>query len=40
MLTVVGEIVSSKPLTYTDRRTHRPAYRLETVVATGGADGC
>ena len=31
MLTVVGEIVESDLNTYQDRRTHRPAYRLDTV---------
>ncbi|MGA8256903.1 MAG: ATP-dependent DNA helicase RecG [Nocardioides sp.] len=36
MLTVVGEIASSKTLTYTDRRTGRPAYRLETQLRTDG----
>ena len=36
MLTVVGEIASSEQLTYTDRRTGRPAYRLETVLRTDG----
>ena len=35
-LTVVGEIVKSDEKTYTDRRTGRPAYRLETVLSTGG----
>lgn len=36
MLTVVGEIASSKVHTYQDRRTGRPAYRLETVLRTDG----
>ncbi|MCD4535983.1 ATP-dependent DNA helicase RecG [Nocardioides sp. cx-169] len=36
MLTVVGEIAESKPRTYTDRRTGKPAYRLETVLRTDG----
>jgi ATP-dependent DNA helicase RecG len=36
LLTVVGEIVSSEVKTYKDRRTGRPAYRLETVLATDG----
>ncbi len=36
LLTVVGEIVKSEAKTYTDRRTGRPAYRLETVLSTGG----
>ena len=38
MLTVVGEIAHSQVKTYTDRRTGRPAYRLETVLHTDGAD--
>ena len=33
MLTVVGEIARSEVKTYRDRRTGRPAYRLETVLA-------
>ena len=36
MLTVVGEIVESDLNTYQDRRTHRPAYRLDTVLETDG----
>ena len=36
MLTVVGEIVRSELKTYQDRRTRRPAYRLETVLQTDG----
>ncbi len=36
LLTVVGEIVASDLRTYQDRRTGRPAYRLETVLATDG----
>lgn len=36
MLTVVGEISDSKPVVYTDRRTGKPAYRLETVLRTDG----
>ena len=36
MLTVIGEIAQSKQHTYTDRRTGRPAYRLETVLRTDG----
>jgi ATP-dependent DNA helicase RecG len=36
MLTVIGEIGHSKQHTYTDRRTGRPAYRLETVLLTDG----
>ena len=36
LLTVVGEIVASDLRTYTDRRSGRPAYRLETVLATDG----
>jgi ATP-dependent DNA helicase RecG len=36
MLTVVGEIARSEVKTYRDRRTGRPAYRLETVLRTDG----
>src|SRR5699024_10778828 len=36
MLTVVGEISESKVATYTDRRSGKLAYRLETVLLTGG----
>ena len=36
MLTVVGEIAYSDVKQYTDRRTRRPAYRLETVLQTDG----
>ncbi len=36
MLTVVGEIVESELNSYLDRRTHRPAYRLDTVLQTDG----
>ncbi len=36
-LHVVGEIVTSSLVTYDDRRTNQPAYRLETVLATDGA---
>ncbi len=36
MLTVVGEIAHSEVKTYRDRRTGRPAYRLETVLRTNG----
>ncbi len=36
MLTVVGEIAASDLKTYQDRRTHRPAYRLETILQTDG----
>ncbi len=36
MLTLVGEIVRSNVHTYTDRRTGRPAYRLDTVLKTDG----
>jgi ATP-dependent DNA helicase RecG len=32
MLTLVGEISSSETKTYTDRRTGRPAYRLEVIL--------
>ncbi len=36
ILTVVGEIASAELKTYTDRRTGRPAFRLETVLETDG----
>ncbi len=36
LITVVGEIVASDLRTYRDKRTGRPAYRLETVLATAG----
>ncbi len=36
LLTVVGEIVHSKVHAYTDRRTGKPAYRLETRLKTSG----
>jgi ATP-dependent DNA helicase RecG len=36
MLTVVGEIVESEVNSYLDRRTNRPAYRLDTVLQTDG----
>ena len=36
MLTLVGEIIRSELKTYQDRRTRRPAYRLETVLQTDG----
>ncbi len=36
MLTLVGEIVHSQLHQYQDRRTRRPAYRLETVLKTDG----
>ena len=36
MLTLVGEIARSELKTYQDRRTRRPAYRLETVLQTDG----
>jgi ATP-dependent DNA helicase RecG len=36
ILTVVGEIVESKVNSYLDRRTRRPAYRLDTVLQTDG----
>jgi ATP-dependent DNA helicase RecG len=36
MLTVVGEITHSDLKSYQDRRTRRPAYRLETVLQTDG----
>ena len=38
MLMVVGEIAQSEAKTYQDRRTGRPAYRLETVLHTDGPD--
>ena len=36
VLTVVGQIAHSEVKTYQDRRTGRPAYRLETVLKTDG----
>ena len=36
MLTVVGEIVESDVNSYLDRRTRRPAYRLDTTLQTDG----
>jgi ATP-dependent DNA helicase RecG len=36
MLTVVGEVVDSKQHTYSDRRTGRPAFRVETTLRTDG----
>ena len=36
VLTLVGQIVDSEVKTYRDRRTGRPAYRLETVLKTAG----
>ncbi|HEY0951523.1 ATP-dependent DNA helicase RecG [Nocardioides sp.] len=36
LLTVVGQIASSKIATYQDRRTGRPAYRVDVVVRTDG----
>jgi ATP-dependent DNA helicase RecG len=36
MLTVVGEITASDVHSYQDRRTHRPAYRLDTTLSTDG----
>jgi ATP-dependent DNA helicase RecG len=36
MITVVGEIVESEVNSYLDRRTHRPAYRLDTLLQTDG----
>ncbi len=38
MLTVVGEIVESQLKTYQDRRSGRPAYRVETLLRTDGAE--
>ncbi|MEX0426484.1 ATP-dependent DNA helicase RecG [Nocardioides sp. DS6] len=37
MLTVLGEIEDTRRHQYTDRRTGRPAYRVETVLRTQGA---
>ncbi|GAB6983866.1 ATP-dependent DNA helicase RecG [Nocardioides pyridinolyticus] len=36
LLTVVGQIASSRIATYKDRRTDRPAYRVDVVVRTDG----
>jgi ATP-dependent DNA helicase RecG len=36
MLTLVGDIVESRVNTYVDRRTRRPAYRLDTTLQTDG----
>ncbi|RHW27888.1 ATP-dependent DNA helicase RecG [Nocardioides immobilis] len=36
LLCVVGEIVECRQLTYKDRRTGRPAYRVEAVLSTDG----
>nr|WP_232421815.1 ATP-dependent DNA helicase RecG [Nocardioides sp. Iso805N] len=36
MLTVLGEIVGTRMASYTDRRTGRPAYRVETMLQTDG----
>ena len=36
MLTVVGEIVESEVNSYRDRRSNRPAYRLDTMLQTDG----
>ena len=36
MLTVVGEIARCEVKQYTDRRTHRPAFRVEASLKTGG----
>ena len=36
MLTVVGEIARCEVKQYTDRRTHRPAFRVEASLRTGG----
>jgi len=36
MLTVLGEIVGSRVANYTDRRTGRPAYRVEAMLQTDG----
>ena len=38
MLTVLGEVVRSVVRQHTDRRTNRPAYRVETQLRAGGAD--
>lgn len=37
VVTLVVEVVSSKPFTYTDRRTGRPAWRLEIEARVGGS---
>ena len=36
ILTVVGEIAQSRPKTYADRRSGQTAYRLDTLLRTGG----
>ena len=36
MLTVLGEVLGSKVHSYNDRRTNRPAYRVETILQTDG----
>ena len=36
MLTVVGQVASSKVNTYTDRRTGRTAYRVDVLISTNG----
>ncbi|WP_408896165.1 ATP-dependent DNA helicase RecG [Nocardioides sp. R1-1] len=36
MLCVVGEIAECEIKSYKDRRTHRPAYRVEAILRTGG----
>ena len=36
LLSLVGEVVSSQPFTYQDKRTHRTAYRLEVRVRAEG----
>ncbi|TIC81099.1 ATP-dependent DNA helicase RecG [Nocardioides sp. GY 10127] len=38
VLTVVGKVAESRERKYTDRRTGRPAFRLEVTLATGGPD--
>ena len=38
LLSLVGEVVSSTPYTYQDKRTHRTAYRLEVRVRTEGQE--
>jgi len=37
MMTVLGEVGETRQHQYTDRRTRRPAYRVETVLLTNGA---
>ena len=37
-VTFIGRVISSKQVTYTDKRSYQPAYRLEVVVDTGAAE--